>query len=375
MFKISKEDKLWIEESWQKIEEKLSRVAQASGMKIPYTTQGGKYTDKFLEDPTWWTNGFWGGTLMYLYEVTGDVKYLDQANALEEKMDQALWTPEGGIHHDVGFMWYLTSGKNYQLTGNKKSRKRMLLANAILTSRYSVKGHYLVAWNGLDQQGWSIIDSMMNIPLLFFSAQDTGYTRFYDMAVAHADKTLENFIRPDGSVHHIVVYDENTGELIESKGGQGYEIGSSWSRGQSWAINGFAQAYGFTGDLKYLNAAKKVAHYFLTNVSDTYIPALDFRAPKEPAYIDTTAGMIAASGLIDIAKAVPQWEADIYLKGAINLLKAALKKQCDFSENQDNILENSSESYGHGQHMSIIYGDYYLTESIIKLLKVIQGHK
>lgn len=45
--------------------------------------------------------------------------------------------------------------------------------------------------------------------------------------------------------------------------------------------------------------------YFMANVSlNDYIPLLDFRAPKEPVYIDTTAGACAACGLLELSEHV-----------------------------------------------------------------------
>jgi unsaturated chondroitin disaccharide hydrolase len=373
MISIKEKDYKWIEEIWKQIESKMAVVIKRSGVKIPYTTQEGIFDDRFSVDPTWWTNGFWGGMLMFLYEETKVEAYLALANTIEDRMEIGLQMIEDGIHHDVGFMWYLSSGLNYKLTGNVKAKTRTLMAANYLASRYTIKGGYIVAWNGTDRQGWSIIDSMMNIPLLFFAFEETGYRRYKEVAIAHADKTLENFIRSDGSVDHIVVYDQETGEKLESLGGQGYGVGSSWSRGQSWAINGFAQAYKHTKDQRYLDAAKKVAHYFIACISDTeYIPLVDFRSPKEPIYIDTTAGAIAASGLIDIAQMVSIQEKDLYLNAATNILKALVDKELDLTLDTDNLLRNGSESYWGNKHMSIIYGDYYLMEAVLKLRKEVQ---
>ena len=364
-----KEDQEWLTGLWSDIKEKCELVMARTGSKIPYTTTEGVFDDKFQSDPTWWTNGFWGGMVMYMYEQTKDDKYLSLANDLEERMDQALFMPEG-LHHDVGFMWYLTSGKNYQLTGDSKARRRMLMAADLLMSRFSINGGYIVAWNGADRQGWSIIDSMMNIPLLFYTAKDTGYERYKDVAIAHANKIMKDFVRIDGSVNHIVVFDHETGEVLETKGGQGYENGSSWSRGQAWAINGFTQAYDFTGDQAYLDTAKKVANYFIANVAQTdYMPAIDFRSPASPRYIDTTAAMIAASGLVDLAKTCIDSEQELYQQAALSLLKAVAQQELNLDHKIDALVMNGSEAYHHGVHMTIIYGDYYLLETMIKILE------
>jgi unsaturated chondroitin disaccharide hydrolase len=170
-----------------------------------------------------------------------------------------------------------------------------------------------------------------------------------------------------------VVYDPQTGEKLETLGGQGYEVGSSWSRGQSWAINGFAQAYNHTKDQRYLDAAKKVAHYFIACVSETgYIPLLDFRSPKEPVYIDTTAGAIAASGLIDIARAVPIHEKELYLNTAVKIVRALAEKELDVTLDTDCLLRNGSEAYWGNKQLSIIYGDYYFMEAILKLKNIME---
>lgn len=368
MISLKEEDRVWVEAFWKQIEGKLAVVIKRNGHKIPYTTKDGVFDDKFKEEPTWWTNGFWGGMLMLIYQETKDADYLALANAIEDRMDEALHDEIEGLHHDVGFMWYLSSGLNYKLTGNPKAKTRTIAAANYLASRFTIKGGYIISWNGKEREGWSIIDCMMNIPLLFWATEETGYDRYKYVAIAHADKTLENVIRPDGSVNHIVVYDHETGEKLETLGGQGYENGSSWSRGQSWAINGFAQAYKLTKEQRYLDAAKTIAHYFIACVQMTeHIPLLDFRSPQEPIYIDTTAGAIAASGLIDIADVVPVHEKALYLNSAIKLLKALAERETNLSVDTDYLLANGSESYWGNKHMSIIYGDYYLMEALLKL--------
>lgn len=371
--KISENDRKWSKEMMIKTRDKLEKVINRSGEKIPYTTNNGSYDDKYNENPTWWTNGFWPGIILYMYQTTQNEKYLNKADLLEKKMDNIFIHHADKLNHDVGFMWYLSSGKKYELTKDEASKKRMLLAANLLLSRFSIKGQFLSAWNGVDKQGWSIIDSMMNLALLFKTTQVTGISRYKDIAIAHANSALNNFIREDGSVNHIVVYDVESGNVIETKGGQGYGIGSSWTRGQAWAINGFAQVYGFTKDEKYINAAKRVAHYFIASIAESeYVAPIDFRSPKTPTYWDTTANVIAASGLLEIAKYVDDNEKSIYFTEAIKVLKALENEHLNFEHAIDHILMNGSEAYSHGIHKSIIYGDYYWLEALIKLEQMIE---
>lgn len=371
MVEIFAQDKEWLNSVWEKINAKMNKVVDNVGDKIPYTTIDGRFDDRFETDPAWWTNGFWPGLMWLMYMGTQDEKYRQKAEKAELRMDKVLFGLDGsfeGLHHDVGFMWHISSVANYRITGNPQSRIRGLIAANHLASRFNIKGGFITAWNGKECEGWSIIDTMMNLPLLYWATEETGYRRYRYIAEAHANKTAENVVRPDGSVIHIIEYDVDTGEVIRTYGGQGYEVGSSWSRGQSWAIYGFALSYLHTGNTLYLDTAKKVAHYFISCIQDTnFIPTIDFRSPETPVYIDTTAGAIAACGLIEISKHVPLYEKNLYLNSALKILKAMEKEQCDWTDNTDSILQNGSEAYNNGIHKSIIYGDFFFTEAIMKL--------
>lgn len=366
---ITEKDKAWVDEVWDRLDKKLKKVSERSKNKIPYTTENGVHNNMAESDITWWTNGFWAGMMWLMYYGTADEHYRSVAERSEELLD-AAFEDYDRLHHDVGFMWHLSSGVNYRLTGNKKSRLRALYAADILAARYNPEGRFIRSWNE-DKTGWVIIDSMMNIPLLYWASKEHNDPRYRYVAENHADTVLRTHIRGDGSVNHIVNLDVENGEIIESFGGQGYEVGSSWTRGQSWAIYGFALSFIHTGERKYLDAAKRVAHYFIANVSDTdYIPHIDFRAPDEPVLIDTTAAAIAACGLIEIANNVGEYEKKLYINAALKILRALEEKYCDFSDDEDSVLQMGSEAYygrEGGKHIPIIYGDYFFTEAIYKL--------
>lgn len=303
-----------------------------------------------------------------MYEGTKNEEYKITAEKAEVMLDEALKKTEI-LHHDVGFMWNISAGVNYRITGNINSKRRFLLAADTLASRFNIEGNFIRAWNGDDCIGWTIIDSMMNIPLLYRASVECKDPRFEYVARHHADKTMEDHIRPDGSVVHIVSHDIKDGHVIETIGGQGYEVGSSWSRGQAWALYGFVLSYIHTGDEKYLDASKRVANYFIANVCDDYLPKCDFRSPAEPIIYDSTAGACAACGLIEIANSVPQYEKTMYLNAAINLLRAMDKKFCDWDENTDALLLMGTESYHNEKtrHIPLIYGDYFYAEALYKL--------
>ena len=208
---------------------------------------------------------------------------------------------------------------------------------------------------------------MMNIPLLYWASKETGDDRFKYVAMSHAGKTLRYHVRDDGSVNHINEYNPENGEFVKSHGGQGYGVGSSWSRGQSWALYGFTLSYIHTGEQRYLDTAKKVANYFISAVCIDWLPRCDFRAPAEPVIYDSSAGLIAACGLIELAKCVGEFEHDMYYNDAVNLVKAISDKFADWSDDTEAIIGYGTEAYGRGEHIDMVYTDFYFVEALSKL--------
>ncbi len=359
-------DMAWVEKTWAKVEQKMAKVAPTVDTPFPYTTKNGLYTDGG-HNPSWWTNGFWAGMMWLMYQQTKEDTYRKIAENCEEKLDESFLT-FNRLHHDVGFMWLLSAVANYRLTGNEASKTRGLHAATLLCGRFNAQAKFIRAWN-YDKVGWGIIDCMMNIPLLYWASDTIGDPRFRYAAMTHADTAMTAFVRPDGSCNHIVSFDPVTGDVLETPGGQGYESGSSWSRGQSWALYGFTLSYIHTGKQEYLDTAKRVAHYFIANLDNTYVPAVDFRSPAGDDMKDASAGCIAACGLIELSKLVPELEKDLYLRAAMNILKGIDQHCCNYEDNEQSIVQNGTEAYFSqtGVHIPIIYSDYYFMEALLKL--------
>jgi unsaturated chondroitin disaccharide hydrolase len=348
-----------------KMEAQRDRIGSA----VPYTTVNGRHDDKMEKDLYWWTNGFWPGMLWLMYDDTKDTQYRAAAEKIELKFDGALSGYEG-LHHDLGFMWTLTSRLNYKLTGNPYSRTRALHAANLLAGRYNPRGHFICAWNG-NRPGWIIIDCMMNIPLLYWASREIEDPRYKYVAIEHANTALKYLVRPDGSCNHIAVLDPNTGELVETLAGQGYTAGSAWSRGQSWGLYGFALSYVHTGDERYLEASTRIARYVLDALGRTaFIPPVDYSAPEEPVKIDTSAGTIAAAGLLTLAGLEKNAESDFWREGAMSILKAVEAAHVDWDPDTDFLVKMGTAQY-HGKteelHVPLIYGDYYFLESVYRL--------
>ncbi len=361
---------LWAKEVSEKIKKKMVVVSQRSKGKVPYTTVDGKFDDWTEKDICWWTNGFWGGMMWQLYNATKSDIYKELAEDNERKLDRNLMMHQG-MDHDSGFKWLTTAIADYKITGNKESYNRGLLAADNLVGRFNLAGKFIRAWNdGGDgcRAGWAIIDCMMNLPLLYWAYEEINDPRYLHVALAHAETAMKYFVRQDGSVNHIVEFDAMTGEFIRTYGGQGCAEGSSWTRGQAWAVYGFVLSYIHTKKEKFLNCAKRIANYFIANIPETGFIPVDFRQPLDCTWEDSTAAAIAACGMIEISKQLEGAEAKMYYNAAVKMLKALESNRCNWSEDTDNIVEKCSAAYHEKEHeFSIIYGDYYFIEAIFKL--------
>ncbi len=353
----------------EQIAEKLKRklpysLGKARGLDfIPYTVKNGEWAPGPFDGICWWTNGFWPAQMWAMYRLSGDGAYRAEAERAEAMLDDAFRDFDH-LHHDVGFMWLPSAGASFRLTGNDESRRRTMLAAHLLAGRFNPAG-FIRAWNE-DRAGWAIIDCMMNLNLLYWASDFTGDPRFRKIAMIHADTVSRYFMRPDGSCHHIVVFDPETLAVREIPAGQGYASGSSWSRGQAWALYGFALSFLHTGRADYLSVSRRSADYFISQVQGDWIPRCDFRQPDGDDLRDACAGAVAACGLLELARLT---EEKRYFDAALSMLKALDARCADWSEASPAILTSCTGSWhGKDHHIAMIYADFFFTEAILKLL-------
>ena len=331
---------------------------------LPY--RGGKdWLPSPFDGNSWWTGGFWPGLMWQLWVASRDDAF--KAEALRA---EALLTAEFRrfelLNHDVGFMYLLSCGARYKLTGDAQARTDALHAASLLMGRFNPAG-FIRAWNEPDRAGYAIIDCMMNLSLLYWASEVTGDPRFKHVADIHADTALREFLRPDGSVCHIVEFDPVTGARVREHAGQGVGVGTAWSRGQAWGLYGFALAYMNTHDARYLDASERVADYFIAHIRPDGLTDCDFMQPALPERIDNIAGACAACGLIELHRLTGRADC---LRAAEALLDGLIERCCDFSADTCGILTMCTASYhgdAAGTHTNIVYGDYFLVEALAKL--------
>ena len=376
-FLLDEQDRSWVKNVSLKILDKMDWVSDKNKNKLPYTTgPDGSYDDRSTaglstgQNCSWWTNGFWGGMMWQMYHRTLRQKYLQYAVTCEEKLDNCF-TEYYGLNHDVGFLWLPTAVADYHCTHNLNARRRALHAANILAGRFNPAGNFIRAWDdidGEDTRGWAIIDCMMNIPLLYWASVETNDPRFGQIARRHADTVCNAFVRSDGSVCHIVEFDPETGARLRSRGGQGYGHGSAWTRGQGWALYGFALSYRYTRNQDYLHTAEQVARYCLSQLGkDGFVP-IDFRQPEDAPQEDNCGACVIACGMLELVGHT----ADIELRNrcqdaALRILRRVTTLRCDWSRSCDAIVQYCSASWENGINMTMNYADYYLMEAIFRL--------
>src|SRR3972149_4432005 len=165
---------------------------------------------------------------------------------------------------------------------------------------------------------------MMNLGLLFWASQETLDGTFAAHAAAHARTALAHQVRSDWSTSHTIDFDPDTGDFLKQDTHQGLSATSCWSRGQSWAVYGFAECYRETGDQIFLNAARSLAHYALCRLPSDHVPYWDYDSPCIPDDVrDSSAAAILTSGLLQLASIEPDTsKAEHWRNEAIAILES-----------------------------------------------------
>ena len=327
-----------------------------------------------LVDGEDWTSGFFPGSLWYAYELTGNKKLLENARYFTNKLEsQQFFTG----NHDIGFIMYCSYGNAHRLSPETKDSIILVNSAISLSKRFYPKVGLIRSW---DNERWAfpvIIDNMMNLELLFEMSKSTGNPLFRDIAIKHADKTMENHFRKDMSSYHVVSYNPETGKVETKETHQGYSNESAWSRGQAWGVYGFTMCYRETGDKKYLTRAKAIASYIMNNptMPKDKVPYWDYNAPKIPNEPrDASAGAVAASALLELYTITGEKQ---YFSFAEQTLKSLSGKKylAKAGTNHNFILMHSVGSAPHKSEVDkpLAYADYYYLEALKRYMDILSS--
>jgi hypothetical protein len=325
-----------------------------------------------------WTSGFFPGSLWYLYQNNGADHWKDNAMKFTRALDSVKYITNS---HDLGFMLNNSFGNGYQLTKNAAYQEVLVKGATSLITRYRPTIGTIQSWDTTPDMGWIsergwdtpvIVDNMMNLDLLYRAFEFTNDSTFYAIATNHAKTTLKNHFRDDYSSFHVVDYNSKTGEVRSRQTAQGYIDSSSWARGQAWGLYGFTQTYMNTKDKAFLDQAKGIADYIMTNtkIPEDHIPYWDYDAPKIPNEPrDASAAAITASALFDLQEFVPEKRAEMiaYAESILHRLSSDAYL-AEYGKNQGFILKHSVGNIHTGEENDkpLNYADHYFLEALTK---------
>ena len=327
-----------------------------------------KFDEGFFEIGNW-TSSFFTGMALLAWQATEDEYFLEQTLRLGPTYREKVFTRFLETHHDLGFLYSLYSVALFKLTGDPAQRENGLRAAELLYQRFNGTGGFIRAWGRMDtteQDNLAIIDCMMNLPLLYWAAQETGDQKYRAAAVRQADTTLRCFIRADDSVFHAYRFDLKTGQPLGGDNYCGFSQDSHWARGTAWAIYGFAMSHRYTGDQKYLEASLRLARKFIALLDAEMVPVWDFRLPDGAKPVrDASAAAVAVCGFQELQKLGAADAAILKAKEAL-LDRICHDDYLNFEDHCRGVLR-----FGIGIGDTIGYsswGDYYLMEALAREL-------
>lgn len=319
-----------------------------------------------------WFCGFWVGLLLTSYLHTGDEKYLKLA---ADRMVLVEERASDGNTHDIGFIFLSSAMPFYRITGDERHRATALRAADKLRSRLVVtdRGSYVSSWGPMtDPRGRaaSAIDTMANIPLLYWAGKEADDASFRLAAEEHAKMTMLSFNRDDNTQFHAVEYDTTTGERLRGYTFQGAHDDSYWSRGTGWAVMGLAVTAANSGNVDYLTQAIAISEKWFEALGDKAVPPYDYDATGDGVPEDSAASAIMAAGLLDLADLHPDETIAAHWRGKAEfLIKGLCEGYLATEDAHRGILKHGCYSEPHkiGPDAAVMFGDYFFAEALNRI--------
>lgn len=320
-------------------------------------------------DTKWWCSGFYPGSLLYIYEYTKDSEIKKEAEKRLEILEKEKYYTG---NHDLGFMMFCSFGNAYRIFGNPTDKATIETSASSLTTRYRPSIKAIQSWDSSKSfQCPVIIDNMMNLELLNWVSDNGGDPKYKEIAIIHANTTLENHFRPDYSSYHLLDYDLASGKVLRKLTVQGYADSSAWARGQGWGLYGYTMMYRFVKDEKYLQHAINIANFILhhPNLPKDMIPYWDFNAPDIPNSLrDASAGALIASALLELGQYTKGDTKKEFVSAAEKIIKSLSSKKyrANLGENGGFLLKHSVGALPLKSEVDVplTYADYYFLEAL-----------
>lgn len=320
-----------------------------------------------------WTGGFLAGMMWQFHRRTGDRQWRTRA----EHYSRLLEHRQHDRHvHDLGFIFLNTYRPWYELTGDEALHRVLIQAGRTLAMRFQEQGQYLRSFVAPESL---FIDIMMNVPIIFYAAKETGDAELRRIATAHCRTTRDTIVRADGSTAHEGIFDTATGQFLRQTTHQGLSGDSAWARGLAWSLYGYSQCYALTGATEFLEVSERNADYWLTHLPADRVPLWDFHADAaQPApwgnQKETSAAAIAASGLLDLARQTQSpAKAIAYRTTALAMLDELVTPQYLANETPgwEGILKHGvyHTKKNLGVDESVMWGEFFFVEALTKVVR------
>ena len=337
---------------------------------FPMYTVNGKWKH---EGEAWtnWCEGFLGGQLWLVYEHNGDAWWRERAEHYSRLIEHRK--TDRNVH-DLGFLFWSTWKRWYDLTGDPAINAVVVEAGRTLSLRFKEKGQYLRSFVADESL---FIDIMMNVGIIFYAAQQTGDAELLRKATQHALTTRRYLVRGDGSTSHEGIFDTETGAFLRQSTHQGWRDDSSWARGLAWALYGFGTVYGFTGDARFLNTAEACAAYYIENTPAHGVPPNDWMDPDPDPVYESSAAAITASGLFNLALLTPDpLRSRLFRDYALRIVDTLTGPEFLAMDTPgwEGILKHGiyHQRKGLGVDESVMWGEYFFLEAVSKAIKELE---
>jgi len=355
------------ERIWATAETKVRDLVILYLFNDPLTTENGQWA---IDAEAWtnWCEGFLGGQLWLLAQRTGDSWFRRQAEEYSTHLEDRK---NDRNVHDLNFLFWPTWRRWYEVTDDAAKNDVVVHAGRTLAMRFNEKGRYLRSFLAPDSL---FIDIMMNVGIIFHSAQETGDPKLARIAIEHCLTTRRTLIRGDGSASHEGIFDLDTGQFLRQTTQQGWRDDASWARGQGWAMYGFATAYRYTGDRRFLDTAIACADFYRERTGERLVPPNDWEEPAPAAPYESSAAAIAADAFWQLAGLVQdEVKARAYADYAVQILVRLASD--DFlaidDPNWEGVLKHGTyhETKNLGVDESVMWGDYWLLDTVDTIAK------
>ena len=177
----------------------VRRTVERTPDYFPIYTVGGRWLHRG-ELWTDWCGGFHAGMMWLIANRTGDGEWRRTAEHYSALLEHRQHDRNV---HDLGFIFLNTYLPWFQATGDERLREVLITAGRTLALRYNPRGKYLCSFIGPESL---FIDIMMNVPLIFHAARESGDRSLHELAAAHcrtSETTLVPARRLDGSRGHL----------------------------------------------------------------------------------------------------------------------------------------------------------------------------